>query len=63
MTEHEGIYAAFSTYGTILKPISNILVGDAKLFFVVPLEPTGMFIYIHVMSSILEPLEVVAEII
>ena len=58
--QHEGICVSFLTYGIRLKPISNPLVGDANLAFVVPLKSNGMFIYVYVIPKLPAPLEFVA---
>ena len=50
--EHEDMCVAFFTDDIIFKPISNTLVGNSKLVFVVLLEPNCMFIYGYAMCSI-----------
>ena len=61
--EHEDIREALFTYGISLKPISNTLVDDANILFMVKLELNCILIYGDVLLSIQTPLEVVAEMI
>ena len=49
--------------GIIIKPISNIIVGDVKIVFVVILEPNGMLIHLHFISINPEHFEVVSDMI
>ena len=49
----------FFTHGISMKPIFNPLVGHANIVFIVLLEPSGTFVYDHVMSTIPVPHEVV----
>ena len=61
--ENEGMFVAFFICGISMKSISNHLLGDLNIVFVVHLGPNGMFIYVHVISVISSPFEVVDDII
>ena len=63
MLEHKFIGASFFTDGIILEPIYNPIVGNTKPVLVVTLEPNGLFKYVYVFTSILEPIEVVSDMI
>ena len=61
--EHEGICVSFFTYVIRFKTISNTLVRNTKLVFLVSLEPNYIFIYGNVLTSIIAPIEFVYDMI